>query len=127
MRLGVQYPIHAGGFAAAYDASSVNDTDWHNLTSDDFYDTRTGDQLPSGLQFAFVEVVSGSTDTKSFLKLRAASSGSDGVANSDGVIPVFATYSVDIQALISGSGVTTVAYKKAAGGDNFVLYAGFNK
>ena len=127
MRLGVQYPIHAGGFAAAYDASSVNDTDWHNLTSDDFYDTRTGDQLPSGLQFAFVEVVSGSTDTKSFLKLRAASSGSDGVANSDGVIPVFATYIVDIQALISGSGVTTVAYKKAAGGDNFVLYAGFNK
>ncbi len=127
MRLGVQYPIHAGGFAAAYDASSVNDTDWHNLTSDNFYDTRTGDQLPSGLQFAFVEVVSGSTDTKSFLKLRAASSGSDGVANSDGVIPVFATYSVDIQALISGSGVTTVAYKKAAGGDNFVLYVGFNK
>ena len=127
MRLGVQYPIHAGGFAAAYDASSVNDTDWHNLTSDDFYDTRTGDQLPSGLQFAFVEVVSGSTDTKSFLKLRAASSGSDGVANSDGVIPVFATYIVDIQALISGSGVTTVAYKKAAGGDNWVLYAGFNK
>ena len=127
MRLGVQYPIHAGGFAAAYDASSVNDTDWHNLTSDNFYDTRTGDQLPSGLQFAFVEVVSGSTDTKSFLKLRAASSGSDGVANSDGVIPIFATYSVDIQALISGSGVTTVAYKKAAGGDNCVLYVGFNK
>ena len=49
MRLGVQYPIHAGGYAAAYNASAVNDTDWHSLSSDDFYDTRTGTQLPSGL------------------------------------------------------------------------------
>jgi hypothetical protein len=127
MRLGVQYPIHAGGYASAYDATSVNDTDWHSLTSDDFYDTRTGTQLPTGLKFAYVQVVSGSTDTKSYLKLRAAASGSDGVANSDGVIPIFSAYSVDSQALISGDGVTSVAYKKAAGGDNFVIYAGFNK
>lgn len=127
MRLGVQYPIHAGGYASAYDASSVNDTDWHNLTSDNFYDTRTGTQLPASLKFAYIQVLSGSTDTKSYLKLRAADSGSDGVANSDGVIPIFSAYSVDSQALILGDGVTTVAYKKAAGGDNFVIYAGFNK
>ena len=127
MRLGVQYPIHAGGYAAAYNASAVNDTDWHSLSSDDFYDTRTGTQLPSGLQFAFVEVVSGSTDTVSYFKARAASGASDGVANSDGVVPVLASYSVDIQALISGASVTSVAYKKAAGSDSFVVYAGFNK
>ncbi|MGA1718589.1 MAG: hypothetical protein ACO38Q_07330, partial [Aquiluna sp.] len=68
MRLGVQYPIHAGGYAAAYNASAVADTDWHSLSSTDFYDTRTGTQLDAGLSFAFLEVVSGSTDTVSYCK-----------------------------------------------------------
>ena len=126
MRLGVQYPIHAGGYTAAYNASSVNDTDWHSLSSDDFYDTRTGTQLASGLQFAFFEVVSGSTDTVSYCKLRAAAGAGDGVANSDGVIPVLGAYKVDVQALVSGSSVTSVAFKKASGSDSFVIYAGFN-
>ena len=42
MRLGVQYPIHAGGYAASYNASAVNDTDWHSLSSDDFYNILDG-------------------------------------------------------------------------------------
>lgn len=126
MRLGVQYPIHAGGYTAAYNASAVADTDWHSLSSTDFYDTRTGTQLDAGLSFAFLEVVSGSTDTVSYCKLRAAGGAGDGVANSDGVIPVLGAYKVDVQALVSGSSVTSVAYKKAAAGDSFVIYAGFN-
>ena len=126
MRLGVQYPIHAGGYTAAYNASAVADTDWHSLSSTDFYDTRTGTQLSAGLTFAFLEVVSGSTDTVSFCKLRAADAAGDGVTNSDGVVPVLGSYKIDIQALVSGSTVTSVAYKKAAAGDSFVIYAGFN-
>ena len=127
MRLGVQYPIHAGSSAAAYNASSVNDTNWHNLTSTDFYDTISGTQLSADLKFAFIEIVSGSTDTVSFCKLRAASGASDGTANNDAVIPVLGAYSVDVQALASGQSVTSIAYKKAAGSDSFVIYAGFNK
>ena len=60
------------------------------------------------------------------IKLRAAGSASDGVTNTDGVIPVFSSFSVDSQALSSGTSVTTIAYKKADGADTFVIYAGFN-
>lgn len=126
MRLGVQYPIHAGGYFAAYNASSVNDTDWHTLSSDDFYDALTGNQLSAGLKFAYVNIVSGSTDTLSYWKARAADGPSDGVANSDGAVPVFNGQNIDVQALIDGNSVTSIAYKKAAGSDSFVIYAGFN-
>lgn len=126
MRLGVTYPTHAGGYLAAYSASSVNDTDWHTLSSDDFYDARTGAQLSAGLKFAFVEFVSGSTDTASYCKLRAADGPSDGVTNADGVIEVLGSFKVDVQALVSGGDVTSIAYKKAAGSDSFVVYCGFN-
>lgn len=126
MRLGVQYPIHAGGYLATYNASSVADTDWHSLTSGDFYDTQTGTQLGNGLKFAFLEVVSASTDTLSYVKLRAADAVDDGVTNADGVVPVFSSFRVDSQALIGGVSVTSIAYKKAAAGDSFVIYAGFN-
>jgi len=126
MRLGVQYPIHAGGYAAAYDASSVNDTDWHSLSSTDFYDAQTGTQLPAGLKFAYVEFVSSSTNTVSFAKLRAAAGAGDGTGNTDGVLPVMGSYSVDVQALVGGASVTSIAYKKAASGDKFTVIAGFN-
>ena len=126
MRLGVQYPIHAGGYLATHNASSVNDTDWHSLSSDDFYDTQTGAQLDAGLKFAFVEFVSSSTDTLSMIKLRAADAVDDGVTNTDGVVPVFSTFSVDCQALSGGQSISTIAYKKASGSDSFVVYAGFN-
>jgi len=41
----------------AYNASSVNDTDWHSLTSNDFYDPISGTQLADGLQFAYVVIL----------------------------------------------------------------------
>ena len=79
MRLGVQYPIHAGGSLASYNATPVNDTDWHTLTATDFYDTATGSQLSAGLKFAFIQVVSSNADTLAMIKLRAADTSSDGV------------------------------------------------
>ena len=126
MRLGVQYPIHAGSTLASYNATPVNDTDWHSLTATDFYDTVTGSQLSAGLKFAFIQVVSSNADTLAMIKLRAADTSSDGVTNADGVIPVFSAFSVDSQALSSGQSVTSIAYKKADGADSFVIYAGFN-
>jgi len=127
MRNQVTNPIFAGSQIAAYSASAVADTDWHSLASDDFYNTVDGSQLDSGLKFAFVGVASSSSTTVSFIKLRAAAGAGDGTTNTDGVIPVLGTYQTDAQALVDGSSVTSIAYKKAAAGDKFIIYAGFNK
>jgi hypothetical protein len=122
----VSNPASAGQVFATYDATSQNDTDWHSLSSDDFYDTTTGTQLDAGLKFAFVGVASDNTTAKTFIKLRAASGAGDSTANSGGVIPVLSTFNVDSQAL-ANSNVTSIAYKKAAGSDIVVLYCGFNR
>ena len=127
MRNQVTDPIFAGSQIAAYSASAVADTDWHSLSSDDFYNTVDGAQLASGLKFAFVGVVTSATATESFLKLRAAAGAGDGTSNTDGVIPVLGTYQADVQAVVDGDTVTSIAYKKGGAADKFVIYAGFNK
>jgi hypothetical protein len=126
-KLGVQNPISAGQVIGCYNASSASDTDWHTLTSDEFYDPIEGTQFADGLQFAFVALVSSSTSTLSYLKLRAAAGAGDGKTNTDGVIPVFGRFEVDVQALQLGTSVTSVAYAKGATGDKVVIIAGFNK
>lgn len=127
MRNQVTNPIFAGSQIAAYSASAVADTDWHSLSSDAFYNTVTGSQLASGLKFAFVGVVTSATSAESFIKFRAAAGAGDGTANTDGVIPVLGTYQADVQALVDGSLVTSIAYKKGDASDKFVIYAGFNQ
>ena len=124
-KLGVSNPVSAGQVFAAYNASSVSDTDWHTLTSNEFYDAATQTQLADGLQFAFVAMVSSSSTNLSYLKLRAASGAGDGKTNADGVIPVFGRFTVDSQALQAF--VTSIAYAKGAAGDDVVIYTGFNK
>ena len=126
-RLGVQNPITAGQFIGAYNASAVANTNWHTLTSNEFYDTVTGSQITDGYKFAWVGIASSSSSTVSFLKLRAAASGSDGKTNTDGVIPLLGTYQVDAQALNNGSNVTSIAYAKGDASDSVIIYAGFNK
>ena len=125
MKLGVQNPITAGQLVAAYNASAVSDPDWHNLTSDNFYNTQTGLQLAAGLRFAYVALITDASDL-SYIKLRAAAGAGDGKANSDGVLPVFGGFDIDIQAIQAGQDVTSVAYAKSAAGDKTVIYAGFN-
>lgn len=126
MRNKVTDPIFAGSQISAYDASSVTDTDWHNLSSENFYNTVTGTQLEAGLKFANVGILSSSAST-SHIKLRAAVSASDGTSNLDAVIPVRGTFQTDSAALRDGSNVTTIAFKKAVASDIFIIYAGFNK
>ena len=122
-KLGVQNPITAGQIIGSYNASSVNDTDWHNLTSNEFYNVQTGAQITDGLKFAYVAIITNATDL-SYLKLRAAAGAGDGKTNADGVIPVFGGFDVDTQALTTQ--VTAIAYAKAAGANKTVIYAGFN-
>ena len=126
-KLGVQNPITAGQFIGAYNASAVSDTNWHTLTSNEFYDAVTGSQITDGYKFAWVGIASSSTSAVSYIKLRAATAGTDGKTNTDGVIPLLGTYQVDVQALSNGSSVISIAYAKSAAGDSVIIYAGFNK
>lgn len=122
----VQNPISAGQFIACYNATSTANTDWNSLTSSDFYDPTTGTQLPAGLEFAFVGVSTDNTSTLSYFKLRAAGGTGDPILNTSGVIAFQSSYSVDSQAL-AGSSITSIAFKKAASGDQLLLQCGFNR
>lgn len=122
-KLGVQNPITAGQVVATFDASAVNDTDWHSLTSSNFYNSQTGSQLADNLSFAYVALITDGSSL-SYLKLRAADSASDGKTNADGVIPVFGGFDIDAQAL--SNQVTSISYAKSNGADTAVIYAGFN-
>ena len=123
-KLGVQNPITAGQAVASYNASAVADTDWHTLTSNDFYDIATGSQFADGLQFAYVAIMTNASDL-SFLKLRAADTATDGKTNTDGVVAVFGGFDIDTQAIQNV--ITSIAYAKASATDKTVIYAGFNK
>ena len=125
-KLGVQNPISAGQVIGAYNASSIADTDWHTLTSNDFYDVATGLQFDDNLAFAYVALMTNASDL-SYIKLRSATGPGDGKTNADGVIPVFGGFDIDTQAIQVGSTVKSLAYAKAAAGDKTVIYAGFNK
>ena len=126
-KLGVQDPITAGQLVGAYNATAVNDTDWHTRAVSRIVEVGDGAQIPAGAKFSFIGAVSSNTTSISYIKLRAAGGAGDGTANSDGVIPLLRDYSIDSAALQSGETVTSIAYKKATGADKFIIYAGFNR
>ena len=121
MSLNVQDPITAGSIRAVYNASSVNNTNWNDLTSSDFVDSVTGSACAAGLSFAFLAVVNKGTNL-AYIKYRARGGAGDAVTNE---IPVDYYYSDDVGTI--NTTVTTVAYKKAVGTDTFYLIAGFSK
>ena len=120
MSLNVQDPIIAGSLRAVYNASSVNDTDWHDLSSD-FINTVTGSALAAGLSFAFLAVVNKGSSL-AYIKYRARAGAGDAVTNE---IPIDYYYSDDVGTI--NTNVSTIAYKKNAGSDTFYLIAGFSK
>ncbi len=121
MSLNVQDPIIAGSLRAVYNASSVNDTDWHDLSSSDFINTVTGSALDAGLSFAFLAVVNKGSSL-AYIKYRARGGAGDAVTNE---IPIDYYYSDDVGTI--NTNVSTIAYKKNAGSDTFYLIAGFSK
>jgi hypothetical protein len=125
-KLGVQNPISAGQVVGSYDATSIANTDWHTLTSSDFYNPITGDQYANGLKFAFVNMTNSSANI-AHLKLRAADGAGDGKTNTDGVIFVPGIYQVDSQALQDSDSITSIAYAKGGNSDKVVIEVGFNK
>tara|TARA_R100000278_G_scaffold103951_1_gene80357 strand:- start:659 stop:1024 length:366 start_codon:yes stop_codon:yes gene_type:complete len=121
MSLNVTDPIIAGSIRGVYNASSVNNTDWNDLSSSDFVDSVTGSAVASGLSFAFLAVVNKGTNL-AYIKYRARTGAGDAVTNE---LPIDYYYSDDIGTI--NTTVSTIAYKKAAGSDTFYLIAGFSK
>ncbi len=123
-KLKQQAPITTGSFIGSYNASSINDTDWHDLTASDFYDINLGTQLSSDLTFSNIAVYSNNSSSLSYVKFRARVGAGDGVANTDAVIPVASSFTYDLHTL-EASNPLTIAYKKANGSDTFTIIASF--
>ena len=114
-------PISAGSIRGIYNASSVANTDWNDLSSDDFKDSVTGSACASGLKFAFLAIVNKGSGL-AYLKYRARTGAGDAVTNE---IPVDYSYSDDLATL--STEVSTIAFKKGASGDTVYFVAGFTK
>jgi len=118
-RSSAENPIFAGNIRAVYDASSVSDTDWHDLKSEDFVDTTTGSACPAGLLFQ-VLIIASDCEENSFLKYRARTGAGDSTANE---LPFGQFFTDDIGTLETK--VLTIAYKKNAAADKTQFIAGF--
>ena len=114
-------PISAGSIRGVYNASSVANTDWNDLSSDDFKDSITGSSCAAGLKFAFLLVVNKGSGL-AYAKYRARTGAGDAVTNE---IPVDYSYSDDLATLQTE--VETIAFKKGASGDSVYFIAGFTK
>lgn len=122
--LNITNPIKAGAVRGVIHLSSVNDTDWHNLTSADFIDSATGETISAGWKFSRVDVINMSATETGFLKFRARVNAGDSTANEIPVLPLSA-YGDDSATLRAV--VTTIAYKKGEASAAFYIIAGFDK
>lgn len=121
MGLNVTDPIVSGSIRGVYNASSVNDTDWHDLSSDDFVDSATGSACASGLSFAFLAVVNKGSNLM-HIKYRARTGAGDATTNE---LPIDYYYSDDIGTI--NTTVSTIAYRKSGASDTVYFIAGFDK
>ncbi len=116
-------PVRTAAYIASVDTSSNASTDWTDLSSGDFTDSKTGSALAADLLFTAVTVHNSSTTASAFFKLRARGGAGD-TTSGELEIPASSTVSIDIAGL-AGSSPSTVAYKKAAAGDELVIICGF--
>ena len=119
MKLGVTNPILAGNIRGSFNASSIANTDWNDLSSSDFLDPTTGSAVAAGLQFAKIIFVNKGTGL-AYVKYRARILAGDPTTNE---IPI--DYSLEDDVGTLQTPVSTIAYKKNAAGDTFYVLAGF--
>ena len=122
MRL--QYPVKTGDAIGVYDATSVNNTIWNDLSSDDFKSSTTGLAVATDLEFGELSVYNGSLNT-AYIKLRAKTADGD---TTDGELIVLAGGILGFNCLGFQSGsVVTISYKKTAGTDSLIFTSSFNR
>lgn len=121
--LGITNPIKAGSIRAFADLSSFADTDWHDLSSADFYDTTTGEACASGLKFAWVGVVNLSLENVAYVKYRPRTLASDSVDNEMPVL-AYSAHTDDVGTL--SALVQTISVTKGSADDSVYVLAGFD-
>jgi hypothetical protein len=116
-------PVRTAAYIASVDTSSNASTDWTDLVSSDFKDSKTGSALAASLLFTAVTVHNSSTTASAFFKLRARGGAGD-TTSAELEIPASSTISIDIAGL-AGSSPATIAYKKGGASDELVIICGF--
>jgi hypothetical protein len=120
----LQYAIGTGEYIACKSTSANASTDWTDLNSSDFIDSKTGSALSADLAFAEVSIYNPGSST-AYLKLRARTGAGDSTANE---LFVLAGGAIDLQcAGLKDGAVVNIAYKKGASGDNLQFICAFNR
>lgn len=116
-------PERTAAIIGAVDTSGNASTDWTDLTSASFKNSVTGSAVAAGKAFTYVVIHNTSTTASAFLKFRARDAAGD-TTSAELEIPATMTFSYGIAGL-EGGPTLTIAYRKAAAGDELVLQAGF--
>jgi hypothetical protein len=116
-------PERTAAIIGAVDTSSNASTDWTDLTSADFKSTTTGSAVAAGKIFSYLTIHNTSTTASAFLKFRARDGAGD---TTSAELEIPATMSIGYgMAGMEGGPILTIAYRKAAAGDELVIQAGF--
>lgn len=122
MRL--QYPVKTGDDIGVYDATAINNTNWNDISSDDFKSSTTGNLVTTDLEFGELSVYNGSLNN-AYIKLRAKTANGD---TTDGELIILAGGILGFNCLGFQSGsITTISFKKTAGTDSLIFTSSFNR
>lgn len=124
MRVNKTPPQQSAGYIGSIDTSTNASTDWTDVVSTDVQDSKTGSAMAAGLQFISVGVRNTSATGSVYIKLRARGGAADPVA-AEIEIPATAAVALPIAAT-AGDVITTIAYKKAAAGDELIFLLGLS-
>lgn len=116
-------PVRTAAYVASVDTSGNASTDWTDLTSASFTDSKTGSALASGLIFTSIAIHNQASSAGAFFKLRARGGAGDATSG-ELQIPASSTVSIDIAGL-AGNSPSTIAYKKAGASDELIIICGF--
>lgn len=122
--LKLQYPTKVGDFIGCLDVTSVADTSWHDLQSQNFKSSTTGTAVPTSLPFSEVTVYNGGS-SNAFFKLRARGGAGD-TTTDELVVLSGGVLSFQVQGMSSGD-IFTVSYKKTVATDSLTLLCSFVK
>jgi len=115
-------PVRTAAHVGTIDTSGNASTDWTDLVSSNVTDSKTGSALAAGLIFTSVAVQNRSETASAFLKLRARVGAGDATSG-EFEIPAGSAISIECAGLAGGA-PSTIAYRKAAAGDELVFLFG---
>tara|TARA_Y100000114_G_C11743332_1_gene320222 strand:+ start:496 stop:882 length:387 start_codon:yes stop_codon:yes gene_type:complete len=117
-----KYNTYTASFIGSIDTSGNASTDWTDIVSTDVKNSMTGTAMSAGLIFTTVSARNTSTTASAFLKLRARDGAGD-TTSAELEIPALGAVAFEFKA-VQGTPPSTIAYKKAAAGDQIIFQLG---